>query len=138
MKDINRQIFVYPQSFFLKYNTTEVLKLPREKKDKALLSVLDFSLHFEKDGFHKTNPTSINSGYLNKIKAANKKLIRKSFLTSSEPLLCVKFEPKCKYKKVIIKSSSKVKKTNSNKVPFVPSENLPLKSFSNRIFKSLK
>jgi hypothetical protein len=127
MKDINRQIFIYPQSFFLRYAPAiENHRFYDLKQHKASLTLLDFSSlleeNFSQKNFHVTNPSS----YVSKIKAINKKIRSKEKTQEKLTIAPKKIpEPRYKLKKIIFKTSSKNNLKDPGKIQAVPIENLP-------------
>ena len=139
MKDFIKPKFIYPKTYWLKYSVPEEHDRSAKTKTKAELSLLDFSGYFGKQDTRDTKKKFIASGYLQTIKSkARPNLCKKSESTNSLHLKSEKSQSTCKLKKILVKSYTRNKSTQSRINPQIPSENLPFKIFSSRNLSPLK
>lgn len=135
MNEFTRPV-VYPKSHWLRFSapSEQNTKKTQEKKEKAELSLLDFSGYFDVQKGNERKRSLLRLGYLKrKISPIKNALSLTAINVHSQQR-----QPQIKLQKMIFKCFTTHKKSESRNLSKIPSQNLPFKMYSSRTLSSLK
>ena len=135
MNEFTRPV-VYPKTHWLRFSvpSEKNTRKPQEKKEKAELSLLDFSGYFDVQKGNERKTNFLRLGYLKRKISPMKKTLSSTVINTNSQ----QRQPQIKLQKMIFKCFTTHKKSDSRKISKIPSQNLPFKTYSSRTLSSLK